>query len=84
MPQSPARLAPRSGRDCRVDPGPAASRLSTPEEMKNKHSRKGKSILRLLMAAATFQRYRWYSNSARLRSTVACQQAAPAGHWDLR
>ena len=34
------------------------------EEMKNKHSRKGKSRLRLLMAAATFQRYQWYLNNA--------------------
>ena len=42
-----------------------------PEEMKNKHSQKGKSRLRLLMAAATFQRYQWYLNNARLRSTVA-------------
>ena len=50
-----------------------------PEEMKNKHSRKGKSRLRLWMAAATFQRYQWYLNSARLRSTVACQQAALLG-----
>ena len=46
------------------------------EGMKHKHSRKGKSRLRLLVAAATFQRYRWYLNSARLRSTVACQQTA--------
>ena len=49
------------------------------EEMKNKHSRKEKSRPRLLMAA-TFQRYRWYWNNARLRSTVACQQA----HRDMR
>ena len=32
-----------------------------------------------LMAAATFQRYQWYLNHARLRSTVACQQAALLG-----
>ena len=50
-----------------------------PEEMKNKHSRKEKSRLRLLMAAVTFQRYQWYLNNARLRSTVACQQAALLG-----
>ena len=50
-----------------------------PEGMKNKHSGKGKSRLRLLMAAATFQRYQWYLNNARLRSTVACQQAALLG-----
>ena len=49
------------------------------EEMKNKHSKKGKSRLRLLVAAATFQRYQWYLNNARLRSTVACQQAALLG-----
>ena len=52
--------------------------------MKNKHSRKGKSWLRLLMAAATFQRYQWYSNNARLRSTVACQQAALLGKGYMR
>ena len=50
-----------------------------PEQTKNKHSRKGKSRLRLLMAVATFQRYQWYLNNARLRSTVACQQAALLG-----
>ena len=49
------------------------------EEMKHKHSGKGKSRLQFLMAAATFQRYRWYWNNARLRSTVACQQAALLG-----
>ena len=31
------------------------------------------------MAAATFQRYQWYLNNARLRSTVAYQQAALLG-----
>ena len=31
------------------------------------------------MAAATIQRYRWHLNSAGLRSTVACQQAALLG-----
>ena len=36
-------------------------------------------MLRLLMAASTFQRYQWYLNIARLRSTVACQQAALRG-----
>ena len=46
------------------------------EEMKNKHSRKGTSRLRLLMAAATFPRYQWYLNNARLRSAVPGQQAA--------
>ena len=43
--------------------------------MKNKHSRKGKSRLRLLMAAATFSRYQWYLNNVRLRSTAPGQQA---------
>ena len=60
-------------------PALAAVATSYPEEMKNKHSRKGKSKLLLLMAAATFQRYQWYLNNARLRSTVACQQAALLG-----
>ena len=50
-----------------------------PEEMKNKHSQKGKSRLRLLMAAAKIQKYQWYLNNARLRSTVACKQAALLG-----
>ena len=50
-----------------------------PEETKNKHLKKGKPRLRLLMAAATFQRYQQYSNNARLRSTVACQQVALLG-----
>ena len=54
-------------------------RDSVPEEMKNKHSKKGKPRLRLLVAAATFQRCQWYLNNARLRSTVACQQAALLG-----
>ena len=47
--------------------------------MKNKHSRKGKTRLQLLMAAATFQRYQWFLSSARLRSTVAFQEAALLG-----
>ena len=47
-----------------------------PEEMKNKHSWKGKSRLRLLMAAAKFPRYQRYLNNARLRSTAQGQQAA--------
>ena len=58
---------------------PAGVATLTPEEMKNKHSRKGKSRLRLLMAAVTFQRYQWYLNSARLHSAAACQQAALLG-----
>ena len=57
----------------------AAVATLCPEGMKNKHSRKGKSRLRLLVAAATFQRCQWYLNNARLRSTVACQQAALLG-----
>ena len=48
--------------------------------MKNKHSRKEKSRLRLLMAAATFPTYQWYLKNARLRSTVAGQQAAVLGN----
>ena len=39
-------------------------RLLYPEEIKNKHSRKEKSRLRLLMAAATTPRYQWYLNNA--------------------
>ena len=50
-----------------------------PEEMNNKHSKKGKTRLRLSTAAATFQKYQWYLNNARLRSTVACQQVALLG-----
>ena len=50
-----------------------------PKGMKNTHSQKGKSRLRLLMVAATFQRYQWCLDIARLRSTVACQQAAQLG-----
>ena len=57
----------------------AAVATQNPEPTKNKHSRKGKSRLRLSMAAATFQRHRWYLNNARLRSTVACKQAALLG-----
>ena len=45
-----------------------------PEEMKNKNSRKGKSRLRLLMAAVTFQRYQWYLNNA--RGTGTCGDEA--------
>ena len=49
-----------------------------PEEMKNKHSRKGKSRLRLLMAAATFQRYQW-------QCTTPLDGGVPAaGHLDMR
>ena len=49
------------------------------EETKNKHFWRRKSRLRLLMAAATFPRYQWYLNSARLRSTVTGQQASLLG-----
>ena len=77
--QSPARRAPRSGRGLPSGSGPGGVATLYPEEMKNKHSRKGKSRLRLLMAAAKIERYRWYLNSAGLHSTVACQQAALLG-----
>ena len=50
-----------------------------PDEVKNNHSRKGKSRLRLLMAAATFPRYQWYLNNARIRSALTGQQAALLG-----
>ena len=60
---------------------PALAAVATlyPEDMKNKHSRKGKSRLRLLMAAATLPRYQWYLDDARIRSTVTGQQAALLG-----
>ena len=77
-PQSPARRAPRSGRGLTSGSGPwRLSRLCTPK-MENKHSRKGKSRLRLLMAAATFQRYQWYLINARLPA------GGPPGHRDMR
>ena len=62
----------------RVDQGPGGCTLYT-EEMKNKHSQKGRSRLRLLMAAAMFSRYQWYLLSARLRSTAPGQQTALLG-----
>ena len=43
-----------------------------PEEMKNNHSR-------IRRAAATFPRHQWQVNNARLRSTVAGQQAVLMG-----
>ena len=55
-----------------------------PEGTKHKHSQMVKSRLRLSMAAATFQRYPWNLNNARLRSTVAHQQAALLGTRDMR
>ena len=64
---------------CRVDLGPGGCRDSNLEEMESKHSWMEKSRLRLLAAAAAFQRYQWYLNNGRLRSTVACQQAALLG-----
>ena len=47
--------------------------------MRNKHSRKGKSRLRLLMAAATFSRFAWYLNNARICSTTTGHESALLG-----
>ena len=46
-----------------------------PEDLKNKHSRKGKSRLRFLMAAATFQRCQWYL----AQCTTPLDGGVPAG-----
>ena len=47
-----------------------------PNELKNKNSRKGKSRFRFfLMAAATFGRFEWYKNNARIRRTLSARQS---------
>ena len=50
-----------------------------PAELRNKHSRKGKSRLRILMAAATFARFQWYLNNARVRTTLSAPESALVG-----
>ena len=54
----------------------AAVATSFPHELVNKNSRKGKSRLRILMAAATFQRFQWYLNNARIRTTLSVRESA--------
>ena len=36
----------------------------------------GKSRLRILMEAATFQRFQWYLNNARIRTTLSVRESA--------
>ena len=68
---------------CRVDPDHGGCPDTVPRRNeKNKHSPKGKSRLRLMRAAATFQRYQWYLDNARLRCGVPA--GGPAGHRDMR
>ena len=50
-----------------------------PGELKNRYSRKGKSRLRILMAAATFGRFQWYLNNARPRTTLSARESALRG-----
>ena len=57
----------------------AAVSTCYPGEMKNWHSRKGKSRLRILMAAATFGRFQWYLNNAQLRTTLSARESALMG-----
>ena len=53
----------------------AAVATMFPNELKNKNSRKGKSRLRILMAAATFGRFEWYMNNARIRTTLSARES---------
>ena len=59
-----------------MDPGPGGCRDPVPRRDEKQAFLEGEVCGCWLMAAATFQRFQWYLNSARLRSTVACQQAA--------
>ena len=47
-----------------------------PHEILNKHSRKGKSRTRTLMAAASSSCFQWYMNNARMRSFMASTASA--------
>ena len=52
----------------------AAVATMFPDELTNKNTRKGKSRLRILMAAATIVRFKLYMNNARIRTT--CPRAS--------
>ena len=57
----------------------AAVATTFPGELKNKYSRKGESRLRILMAVATFERFQWYMNNARIRTTLSARESALMG-----
>ena len=57
----------------------AAVATTFPGELKNKNSRKEKSRLRILMAAATFERIQWYMNNTRIRTTPSARESALMG-----
>ena len=54
----------------------AAVATMFPGQFTNKNTRKGKSRLRILMAAATFVRFEWYMNNARMRTTLSARESA--------
>ena len=53
----------------------AAVATMFPNELKNKNSREGKSRLRILKAAASFGRFEWYMNNARIRTTLSARHS---------
>ena len=57
----------------------AALATMFPDEVANKNTRKGKSRLRILMAAATPDRFEWYMNNARIRTTLSARESTLMG-----
>ena len=57
----------------------AAVATMFPNEMRNKNSLKRKSRLRIPIAAATFVRFEWYMNNARIRTTLSARESALMG-----
>ena len=57
----------------------AAVATTLPNEVANKNTRKGKSRLRILMAAATPDRFEWYMNNARIRTTLSARESTLMG-----
>ena len=50
-----------------------------PDGVENKNTRKGKSRLRILMAPAKPDRFEWYMNNARIRTTQSARESTLMG-----
>ena len=84
MPQSPARTARRSGRGLPSGSEPGGVATLYPKEMKKKkHSRKGKSRLRLLMAAVDVPEVPVVLEHCTTPLDGGVQAGGPAGHREM-
>ena len=57
----------------------AAVATMFPDEVASKNTWKGKSKLRILMAAATPDRFEWYMNNAKIRTTLSARESTLMG-----